>query len=190
MKIHRSLSIALTILALAFAALACTINIGGPDYPQEPVPVSTEAVTALKDQIKAAVELGKQTGQITLQISEPQLTSLFAFRLNENEEPFITDPQVYLRDGQIQVYGKARQGNFEANVRIVLDASVDENGQATLSISSVDFGPLEAPAGLNEGLTAILQEAFTGSLGPVATGFRLETIEIADGVMTLSGRVK
>jgi hypothetical protein len=175
---------------LVLASLACTINIGGPESPQGMIPVSTEEVIALEDQIKAAVDTGLQSGQITLAISEPQLTSLFAFRVSQSEDPFFTNTQVYLRDGQVQIYGKAAQGNFEANVRVILDAYVDENGQALLRISSVDFGPLEAPEGLNEGLTAILQEAFTGSLGPVATGFRLETIAIADGTMTLTGRIK
>jgi hypothetical protein len=39
-------------------------------------------------------------------------------------------------------------------------------------------------------LTAIIKEAYTGALGPVATGFRLETIVIANGTMTLTGRTK
>jgi hypothetical protein len=36
----------------------------------------------------------------------------------------------------------------------------------------------------------IYGEAFTGSFGPVATGLRIETITIADGIMTLTGRIR
>jgi hypothetical protein len=43
---------------------------------------------------------------------------------------------------------------------------------------------------LNEAISAVIDEAYTGTLGPVATGIRLETVTIADGAMTLSGRVK
>jgi hypothetical protein len=39
-------------------------------------------------------------------------------------------------------------------------------------------------------MTAVITEAFTGSLGPVATGFRLESIDIANGLMTVTGRIK
>jgi len=36
----------------------------------------------------------------------------------------------------------------------------------------------------------MIREAYMGSLGPVATGLRIENISIADGVMTVSGRIK
>jgi hypothetical protein len=67
---------------------------------------------------------------------------------------------------------------------------VDESGQPKIEIASADFGPFPAPNGLKEALTAAIKEAFTGSLGPVATGLRIETISIADGVMTITGRIK
>jgi hypothetical protein len=35
-----------------------------------------------------------------------------------------------------------------------------------------------------------LQEALTGQLGPAAIGFRLESIDISDGVLTVTGRTK
>ncbi|MEW5829273.1 MAG: hypothetical protein AB1846_10320 [Chloroflexota bacterium] len=177
-------------LVLLAAALACTISVGGPDLPENPPPVSTEAVLELEEQIEQALEQAALTGQLSLAITESQLTSLLAFRLNEQEDPALTDPQVYLRDGQMQVYGKAHQGIFVANVGLVLSAAVDENGQPKIEVVSVDLGPLPAPEGLNRAIAALVTEAYAGSLGPVATGIRLESITIADGLMTLSGQVK
>jgi hypothetical protein len=43
---------------------------------------------------------------------------------------------------------------------------------------------------LKQSLAALIKEAYTGSLGPVATGFRLETISIANGLMTVTGRIR
>ena len=63
-------------------------------------------------------------------------------------------------------------------------------GQPKIEIASADFGPIPAPEGVNSAVSAIIDEVFTGSLGPVAVGFRLESITIADGVMTLTGRIK
>jgi len=178
------------ILALAGGALACTVFVGGPAYPDSPVAVSTEIVAGLKEQVKLAMETGLQTGVVSLQISESQLTSYLAFKLQSQANPLFTDPQVLLRNGQMQVFGKAHRGGFVANIGITLNIGVDEAGSTQIAITQADFGPFPVPAGLNEALSALIGEAFTGSLGPVATGFRIESIAIADGIMTVSGRIK
>jgi len=182
--------IALALLALLLAIIACTINIGGPDYPTPAIPISTEALLSLEQNIQTAVASGAQSGQITLVITEPQLTSYLAFKLETQSDPFITNPQVYLRDGEIQIYGTARQGYFEATVSIILTAGADEQGQLKIELTSADFGPLPVPDDLKGAVTAIITEAYTGMLGPIATGFRLESIIITDGTMTLTGRIK
>jgi hypothetical protein len=63
-------------------------------------------------------------------------------------------------------------------------------GTPSITIASADFGPVDAPEGVTNAISSIIAEAFTGSFGPVATGLRIETITIADGVMTLTGRIK
>lgn len=189
MKLFR-LPVLLAWLALAAAGLACSVFIGGPTYPDTRIPVSEDAVKSLQEEMKQAMDAGKTSGQVTLDISQEQLTSILALRLAQQEKPFITDPQVYLQDGQVQIYGRATQGVFEATVGIVATASVDATGLPVVQLVSVDFGPLPAPEGLNKTITALVQEAFTGSIGPAAIGFRLEKITIANGVMTLSGRIR
>jgi hypothetical protein len=67
---------------------------------------------------------------------------------------------------------------------------VDANGQPQIDVASADFGPFPAPAGLKDAITAMVREAYTGSLGPVATGLRIESISIANGVMTVTGRIR
>ena len=101
-----------------------------------------------------------------------------------------TDPQVYLRDGQMRIYGKSKQGYLSANIGIVLEVGTDADGRPKLKLVSADFGPFPLPEGLNDAITAIIEEAYTGALGPVATGFRLQSITIADGVMTIVGRIR
>lgn len=185
-----TLPILTLILPLAMAAMACSMFVGGPAYPETPIVVSTEAIGSLQDQLHAAATTAAQNGTMTLTINESQITSLIAQKLGEQPDPFITEPQVYLRDGQIQIYGKAVQGNFQANVRIILTATLDANGQPVISVVSADFGPMPAPESLNNTISQMVDEAFTGAIGPAALGFRLETIGIADGLLTMTGRVK
>jgi hypothetical protein len=177
-------------LLLLLSVLACTINVGGPAYPTPTIPISTEAAGELNTNIQTAVAAGVDSGVITLVLTEPELTSYLYYRLANQTDPFITNPQVYLRDNQMSIYGTAAQGNFEAYVKIVVAASVDAQGQLQIDLTTVDFGPLPVPTGLNDIVTAVIKEAYTGALGPVATGFRLETINIADGTMTITGRTK
>ena len=182
--------ILLSLSALLLATLACSIFVGGPDYPEQTIPVSAEAVQSLKAQIEAAVLAGTQSGVITLQITEEQLTSYLAFRMAGQQNPAFTDPQVFLRDEQMQIYGKVTRGYFNANMLVVLAVGVDELGQPKIEVVTADFGPFPAPEGLRDSLAALVSEAYTGSLGPVATGFRLENITIANGMMTVTGRIK
>jgi len=185
------------ILILVLTSLACTVFVGGPDYASLPtVPVSADAIQSMQDEVKRAFEQGALTGTITLNFNEEQITSYVASRLQndtslqQDNQPLITDPQVYLRDGQMQIYGKTKQGMFTANIGIIVTVGVDENGQPKIDIASADFGPLPAPKGLTNAIAAMIREAYTGSLGPVATGVRIETITIANGIMAVTGRVR
>ena len=196
MKKIRGLPLFLTILVLT--SLACTIFVGGPDYSSlPPIPVSAEAVASIQDEMRRAIEAAAQTGVMTVNLTEPQITSYLAARLQtdpslqqSDKRPLITDPQVYLRDGQMQIYGKTQQGMFTANIGVIVSMGIDPNGQPQIDVVSADFGPFPAPEGLKDAITAMVREAYTGSLGPVATGLRIEAISIANGVMTVTGRIR
>lgn len=181
----------LFIVSLVVSSLACSINVGGPEYPAQTVPASPTDAQALRDMIQQAMITGAETGVITLSITENQLTGFMAEKLAQQINPPFTDPQILLRNGQMQMYGKVTQGWFTANMLITMNVTIDEiTGQPKMQIVSADFGPVPAPEGINNAISAIIDEAFTGSFGPVAVGFRLETITIADGIMTLTGRIK
>jgi hypothetical protein len=176
--------------ALLFSIIACTINVGGPAYPDQHIPVSTQAVGDFQSSMQTAVAAGADSGQVTLVITEPQLTSYLAFRLQTQSQPIFTDPQVYLQNGQIEIFGTAHQGYLEATVDIVVTAGVDAQGQLKIELTSANFGPFPVPAGLKDAITATIQEAYTGAIGPAAIGFRLESITVANGTMTIVGRTK
>ena len=186
----KKLYLPLLLLSLILASLACTIFVGGPDYPANAIPVSTEAVDSLHTQIEQAMTTGAETGTVTLQINESQLTSYLTYKMLELTNPPFTDPQVYLQNGQMQLFGKIQRGVLIANMAVTLSVTVDESNQPKIEVVSADFGPFPTPEGLNQAISSVIAEAFTGSLGPVATGFRIETITIADGQMTLTGRIK
>jgi hypothetical protein len=185
-KINRVIVIFLVFVT----SMACMINVGGPVYPDSPIPVSSEAFSSMQEQIQQAVVASTQTGQITLFITESQLTSFMVSKLESQENPFIIQPQAYLQDGQIQIYGTAVKGFLKATVSIVMTANIDLEGKLLLELTSADFGPFPVPESLKEILTSLVTEAYTGSLGTLATGLSLESIIIANGAMMIVGRVK
>lgn len=188
---YKKYSLPLFIFILMLASMACNVFIGGPEYPTQAVPVSTNEVQTMQTQIADAFTAGAQSGVITLKITESQLTSLIAEKMRAQESPPFTDPQILLRDGQLKIYGKIAQGSFTANMLIAANVGIDPVTAAPkVEIVTADFGPFPAPEGLNAAINAVVAEAFTGSIGPVALGFRLELITIADGVMTMVGRIK
>jgi hypothetical protein len=194
----KTLALPIFLLSLVLTSLACTIFVGGPDYSSlPPIPVSAEASESIKEELRRAFEAGAQTGVVTINLTEPQITSYLAARLQtdpglqqSDRKPLITDPQVYLQDGQMQIYGKTQQGIFTANIGVIVQVGVDANGQPLIEVTSVDFGPFPAPEGLKNAITAMVKEAYTGSLGPVATGLRIETISIGGGIMSITGRIR
>ena len=194
----KTYSFPLFLLSLVLTSLACVVFVGGPDYSSlPPIPVSAEAAESIKAEIQRAVQAAADTGVITVNLTEPQITSYLAARLQtdpslqqSDKKPLIIDPQVYLRDGQMKIYGKTQQGLFTANIGILVNMGVDADGQPQIEIASADFGPFPAPEGIKDAITAMVKEAYTGSLGPVATGLRIESIAIANGVMTVTGRIR
>ena len=168
-------------LLLVLSIVACTINVGGPAYPENSIPVSTDAAGEIESVVQTSVAASISSGQITFIISENQITSFLYYKLQSQTDPLFENPQVFLRDGQIQIFG---------TISIILSAGVDDQGQLMLALTSADFGPLPVPAGIKDAITAIIQEAYTGAIGPVATGFRLEGITIDGGTMTITGKIK
>jgi hypothetical protein len=186
----RRFSIFAGISILILAELACTMNIGGPAYSNRTIPVSTEAVGDLSSAIETELANGAESGQFTLKFTEIQLTSYLSYTLHAQSQPIITNPQVFLQDGKLQIYGTATQGYLQATLSMAFSVGVDEQGQLKIQLISADFGPLPVPNGLIEIATAAIQEAFTGAIGPAATGFRLLSVTIADGTMNIVGETK
>jgi hypothetical protein len=177
-------------IVIGLTIIACTINVGGPAYPSQRIPVSTEAVGDLQNALGTAEAAGIASGQLTVTFTEAQLTSYLVYKLQSRPDLLLTDPQVYLRDGEIQMYATVQRGKLMATVYVAVTAGVDEQGQLKIALSSVDFGPFPVPNALKDAITASIQEAYTGAVGPAATGFRLQSIAIADGTMTIVGQTK
>ena len=78
---NRRFPLLIGLLMLVLATLACMINIGGPAYPDQTIPVSTDAAGELQSSVQTAVVVGEASGLETLVVTESQATSYLAERL-------------------------------------------------------------------------------------------------------------
>ncbi len=173
-----------------WVTLGCIIFLGGPDYPTTGVVFSPEMGQTAQAQLKTAIAEATQSGRFTLTLTQEHLTALLNARLQERSGLNFKDPLVLLRPDMMEIYGKVQQGNVVANVKISIAVSVNAQGKPQFQIVSVVLGPLPLSQGVLESITAMLNEAFVGAVGPVATGLRLESIVIEEGRLTLRGRVR
>ena len=175
---------------LVTASLACTVDIGGPEPPGPAIPVSQDAAEIFEGMWDSAVQGALSGGQLLILLDESQVTSLLANRLSRQEKPILDDPQVYLQDGQIRVYGSTVQGPLQGRVLITVEPRLDAQGQVTFDVVSADVGPVPAPAAVLDGISSVLTELFTGSLGSLATGVRITSLAIAGGEMSIVGELR
>jgi uncharacterized protein YpmS len=180
----------LALAALVLASLACNFGLSAPELPASPVPVTTEAVESLEQGLDAAAGQLQDGGPVTIVVDETQMTSLVALELQKQEEPVLTDPQVFLRDGQVQLVGNVQQSGFRAPIQVDLAVTVDGNGRLQYEVVSAKVGPLPLPQSILDQLTAQIDSAFASQIGPEAEKIYFESITIAEGKMTVTGQAR
>ena len=123
---------------MTLAALACHLDIGGPEPPGPPIPVSTEAANELQHILQSAVA-SAAGGEIALIIDERQPTSLLAMQLPTHEKPLMQEPHVFLRQGFLQLYGVTDREPFRATLPSAIQPVIDADGDLALEAASADL---------------------------------------------------
>ncbi len=175
---------------LILSTLACQVDIGGPEQPGEVIPLSDDTAQEVEDTWQSALGSAAATGQLTLLLTESQATSLLQQRLESQADPVVRDPQVYLRDGVIRVYGVTERGILQASVLITIAPRLEPDGSVYFDVTSADFGPFPVPDAVRQSISAMVTEAFTSPLGTLATGVRITSIAIADGQIAIVGELR
>lgn len=139
---------------------------------------------------RSALAAAATTHKLMIVLNESQLTGFLISRLESQTKPILSNPQVFLRQGQLQIFGVAQQGPFRANVLVAIAPILKPDGSIGFEVASADVGPIPAPDSVRESLSAMLTEAFTGSIGSFATGFRIETLAIANGELAIVGELR
>lgn len=110
--------------------------------------------------------------------------------METKDNPVLQEPQVYLRNNAILIYGITESGPFKASVLLGIKPVIEAEGELSFDLITAEFGPIPAPSALKDTVSAILTEAFTGTIGSLATGIRVKTIAISEGEMAIIGELR
>jgi hypothetical protein len=188
LKNTASLRTWLAAAALLAAGLACNLPGGNASsVPTARIPITTQSVETLESNLQAAATEVAASEQVSVVITEEQLTSMIAFELKAQENPIITDPQIYLRNDQIEAYGNLQQSGFSAPLKMIFTVSVNAQGQPEYEVVDASIGPLPLPDSVRDLIKAQLDQAMA-ELTSETQGMILEDITIGDGTMTITGR--
>jgi hypothetical protein len=186
----KKLNAILALTVVLMATLACQINLGGPVPPNETTFINATGAPDLESAWKGAVANAAGSGEIMVILNEAQLSAFLQERLAEQEQPLLQNPEIYLRDHAIHIYGLAERGLFKANAYVSVKPIVDTDGEIAFELIAAEFGPVPAPEVLKNTVSAILTEAFSGTVGTLATGIRITTLAISEGQMAIVGTLR
>ena len=68
--------------------------------------------------------------------------------------------------------------------------SPSQRQTTSFELTTAEVGPIPAPGALKDSVSAILTEAFTGTLGSLATGIRVTSLAITNGEMAIVGELR
>ncbi len=177
----------LTVCVIAFSGLACSLPqaIFRPD--PTPLPISSEAITEMEGNIDEAAKAFQETGEVNLQITEVQITSYLVNELNSQENPFIKNPQILLRDGEIQMTADYQQGELTLPLKAAISVEADGAGGLAYELTSASIGPLALPEALVGQMLGQFQQMFDNNISSQLDNVFIESITIAEGTMTIQG---
>jgi len=190
MRFSEQKKILLLIIAVPMViSLACNFPGINQPAPEEVgvIPVTTESVQKLDDNIQSVIEDIQSGGPFQLIVTESQLTSLANYELQSYQDYEIQNVQIYLRDGQARITGDVEQNNINLPLSIVLKFSVDGSGKPESEIVSATIGPFQIPESFLDQLPSMMDSILVTQILPANQNVVIEQITINDGQMIISG---
>jgi len=174
-------------LILIAITLACKISAGGPEPPEQNSIFSTDAPGTLKTAVDQTVEQSKSAERVALTITQDQATSYIALELAKDPDSLIKDPKVFFLNDQVEIFGLLNQGVFSANIRLVLMGEINSDGNLNIRIKSIDLGPLPVSESITGTVSTLVDQTINGPLTQFATGYKIDSLIISNGLMTVTG---
>ncbi len=185
MKKPSNLTIILLMALMMLVLLACNMPTNSRNK-STPVVASTVEATAAASIWENNFE-NAPAGKLSLTFTESQLTSALDQFLKAQPTKVMSEPQLLLRDGKMDLYGKVTQGPITTDLHLNMEAVIGASGKPEVNIVSGELGPVPLPDALRSSLDSVIDSAIEALLKEDRFGFTIESIVIGDGLLTISG---
>lgn len=158
---------------------------GAPERPGSEIMVSEQAGTEAKSIIENALP---QAGSLTsITITEQQVTSWLAMEAKNSPDLPISDVQVFLRNGQVQVWGMINGTADSTSALVVGEIKIDNNKQPYFIIESMQIGTQVVPEILLGQMEAWLNQELLKNIEEKMPGLQMMNVNVVNGLITVSG---
>jgi uncharacterized protein YpmS len=145
----------------------------------------TESIVAVQP-AAPAVTLPAQA--FTYSVTEAQMNEYASAAIASNPDSPVKEPVITLPEGLIEINGKIEQGPLSATVRIVARPYADAEGNLKVELVNADLGAIPLSSGMLDTISVYIEEMLLSSLGSLSAAYRVDSVLITGGVLTLSGQ--
>ena len=158
---------------------------GAPDRPGDAIVASDVSGAELKTMVEKSLP---QPGTMTsVTITEQQLTSWVAMEMKNNPDLPLSDVQIYLRDGKVQIWGMVTGSDASTSALVVGELSIDANKLPYFKIESMQIGQQNVPGIFVSQMETWLNQALGDAILKNAPGLQLVSLKVTNGLITVSG---
>ncbi len=165
---------------LLLSALACNLPAAGVSTPND------SSKTIPTD--SGLSNPGSQptgTGELNITLTEGQINDIIQQSLQM--EDTISDLQLRLLDGQIDVSGAVNQQGMSLPLRAGIIVTTDGQGGLDYKIASANVGPLPLPQAMRAQIEALLNQNLKSQVSALTNHIYIDSITISNGVMNITG---
>ncbi len=158
---------------------------GAPERPGAEILPSDEAGMEAKTTFEKSLPPPGSLSSVSL--TERQLTSWLVMEMKNSPDLPLSDIQVYLRDGKIQIWGMVTGSTDSTSALIVGNLVIDSNKKPNIEIESVQIGIQSIPGVLVSQLESWFNQMMMEKLEEQAPGLEIMNVNISSGMVTISG---
>jgi hypothetical protein len=188
---YKKKMIRLTIFLISIfslVSLACNFGLSSKPPATPAASGTTQSMGDLDGSDFEFLPSDDEHGRVELILDESDVTDIVAAELQDVEGTTISDVQVFLREGQVQVFGNIQLQGISANSRIFLVPQITRQGELRFVIVSAYYSLFPIPEEMISNIQTGIDEVFSGYLEPFMKDVTIESVSVSEGLMTITGR--
>lgn len=180
------------LVSLVLASIACSLPIiSAPSQQSQNQSLDRDDLQVPQQNFDLDLSIVPQRGEeFSYRVTEAQLTSMLREANITGTDLGITNPVLYLRNGQVELQGTGTFSGLKLPLSIKAQLFVDSNQQLQFKINSARLGAFPVPGMILNQITHYIDQSIEQSLAIDTSDIIIESISIENGVLSISGRLR